>query len=46
MKRGQRYDNDYCYVFEFGTDGKLLALTGHMDTALAERVLEPLSRAA
>jgi len=38
-KSGHRYDNDYCYVCEFNEDGKLIALTEYMDTALAERVL-------
>jgi len=45
-KRSRRYDNGYYFVFEFGTEGKLLALPECMDTALAERVLEPLSPAA
>ena len=45
-KWGQRYDNHYCFVFEFVTDGKLLVLTKYLDTALAERVLERLSPAA
>jgi uncharacterized protein len=39
--RGDRYDNDYCYVCRFAEDGKLISLTEYMDTALAERVLEP-----
>ena len=38
-KSGHRYDNDYCYICEFGDDGKLTTLTEYMDTALAERVL-------
>jgi ketosteroid isomerase-like protein len=38
-KSGHRYDNDYCYICEFREDGKLLALTEYMDSALAERVL-------
>jgi hypothetical protein len=38
-KAGNRYDNDYCYVCQFADDGKLVALTEYMDTALAERVL-------
>jgi len=41
-KSGERYDNDYCYVCRFAGDGKLIALTEYMDTALAERVLIPL----
>jgi ketosteroid isomerase-like protein len=40
-KQGDRYDNDYCYVCRFGGDGKFIALTEYMDTALAERVLAP-----
>jgi ketosteroid isomerase-like protein len=43
---GDRYDNDYCYVCRFGPDGKLVALTEYMDTALAERVLKAPARAA
>jgi len=39
--RGDRYDNSYCYVCRFAEDGKLIALTEYMDTALAERVLVP-----
>lgn len=39
-KRGDRYDNAYCYVCRFA-DGKLVELMEYMDTALAERVLEP-----
>jgi len=39
--RGDRYDNDYCYVCRFAEDGRLIALTEYMDSALAERVLEP-----
>ena len=38
-KAGNRYDDDYCYVCQFADDGKLVALTEYMDTALAERVL-------
>jgi ketosteroid isomerase-like protein len=39
-KRGERYDNHYCYVCTF-RDGKLVELVEYMDTALAERVLTP-----
>jgi len=39
-KAGKRYDNDYCYVCRFAEDGKLVALTEYMDTALAEGVLD------
>lgn len=38
-KAGDRYDNDYCYICRFADDGRLVALTEYMDTALAERVL-------
>jgi uncharacterized protein len=40
-KQGDRYENDYCYVCRFSDDGKLIALTEYMDSALAERVLTP-----
>ena len=40
-KRGELYNNTYCYVCEFA-EGKLKTLTEYMDTALAERVLAPL----
>lgn len=39
-RRGEAYDNAYCYVCRF-EDGKLKELTEYMDTALAEAVLEP-----
>ena len=39
-KAGQRYDNQYCYVIEM-REGKMIALTEYMDTALAEAVLSP-----
>lgn len=39
--RGDAYDNTYCYVCRFGADGRLVELTEYMDTALADRVLEP-----
>jgi ketosteroid isomerase-like protein len=39
-KAGQRYDNHYCYVIDI-REGKMLALTEYMDTALAEAVLSP-----
>jgi ketosteroid isomerase-like protein len=38
-RAGERYDNDYCLVYQLAADGKLLAVTEYMDTALAERVL-------
>ena len=37
---GRRYDNHYCYVIDM-REGKMLALTEYMDTALAEAVLSP-----
>jgi hypothetical protein len=42
-KRGARYDNVYCNVCRF-ENGQLKELTEYMDTALAERVLEPPRR--
>ena len=39
LKNGQRYDNTYCFVCEFGADGLLRQVTEYMDSALAERVL-------
>ena len=39
-KRGQDYNNSYCYVCRFEA-GKLVELTEYMDTALVERVLAP-----
>jgi len=37
---GERYDNHYCYVIDM-REGKMVALTEYMDTALAEAVLSP-----
>ncbi len=37
-KSGARYDNQYCHVIEL-EDGKMIAVTEYMDTALAEAVL-------
>ena len=39
-KAGKRYNNHYCYVIDM-KEGKMLALTEYMDTALAEAVLAP-----
>ena len=39
-KRGQDYNNRYCYVCRFEA-GKLVELTEYMDTALVDRVLTP-----
>lgn len=39
-RRGGRYDNSYCYICRF--DGTRMAeLTEYMDTALADRELDP-----
>lgn len=38
-KDGKRYDNTYCFVCRFGSDGKLHELTEYMDTELATTVL-------
>jgi uncharacterized protein len=39
-KRGQDYNNTYCWVCRFEA-GKLMELTEFMDTALVDRVLAP-----
>ena len=39
-KRGDRYDNSYCYVCRF-EGGQLKQLIEYMDTALADKVLDP-----
>lgn len=39
--RGDRYDNDYCYICRFNDAGEIVAITEYMDTALADRVLAP-----
>jgi uncharacterized protein len=39
-KRGERYDQTYCYVFRV-RDGRLTEVVEHCDTALVERVLDP-----
>jgi ketosteroid isomerase-like protein len=39
-KRGQRYDNEYCYVCRF-SEGKLRELTEYLDTELVTAVLDP-----
>jgi uncharacterized protein len=36
--RGERYDNEYCFVFRF-SDDKIIAITEYCDTDLIERVL-------
>jgi uncharacterized protein len=37
---GERYTNTYCFVIRI-QDGQLREMTEYMDTALAERVLQP-----
>jgi ketosteroid isomerase-like protein len=37
-KAGERYDNQYCFVFRF-RDGKIVEVIEYADTALGERVL-------
>lgn len=39
-KRGGRYDNTYCYICRFA-GGRMVELIEYMDTALADRALEP-----
>ena len=41
-KRGQRYDNEYCFVCRF-SGGKLCELTEYLDTELVTAVLDPPS---
>lgn len=43
--RGDAYDQTYCFVFRL-TDGRITEVTEHCDTALVERVLEPLAAPA
>jgi len=42
---GERYDNDYCLVFEL-RDGKIVEMREYMDHAFCERVLGPYPAAA
>jgi ketosteroid isomerase-like protein len=39
-KRGDRYDNKYCLIYEM-KDGRTTAVREYADSALAERVLDP-----
>jgi uncharacterized protein (TIGR02246 family) len=39
LQSGGPYNNTYCFVCEFGQDGKLIQVTEYMDTDLAVRVL-------
>jgi ketosteroid isomerase-like protein len=40
-RRGDRYDQTYCMVYRVA-DGKLTEIVEHCDTALVERVLDPV----
>ncbi|MEU4344508.1 nuclear transport factor 2 family protein [Nocardia sp. NPDC023852] len=40
--RGETYDQTYCFVFRVA-DGRLKEVVEHCDTALVERVLDPLT---
>jgi ketosteroid isomerase-like protein len=40
-KRGDRYDNTYCFVLRFEADG-IVEIVEHADTALIDRVLGKL----
>ncbi len=42
--RGEPYEQTYCFVFRI-EDGRLTEVIEHCDTALVERVLQPLQRA-
>lgn len=43
-KRGDRYNNEYCFVFRF-RDGKIAEVVEYCDTDLEERVLGPYEAA-
>lgn len=43
-KRGERYNNEYCFVFRF-RDGKIAEVVEYCDTDLEERVLGPYEEA-
>jgi uncharacterized protein (TIGR02246 family) len=40
-RSGKPYNNTYCYVCRFGTDGLLHELVEYMDTQLVAEVLDP-----
>jgi uncharacterized protein len=42
LKSGQRYDNRYCFVIRM-REGRMAEVREYLDSALAERVLEPLT---
>lgn len=37
---GRRYDNNYCWVLEFDTEGKIVALREYMDTQLVTEIFD------
>jgi len=39
-KRGQPYQQDYCYVFRVA-GGRLTQVTEYLDSALVEKLLDP-----
>jgi len=43
-KRGQPYNNTYCWVCRFGPDGQMRELVEYMDTLLVDAVLEAPSK--
>jgi len=43
-KRGDAYHNTYCYIFRLA-GGRVTEVIEHCDTALVERVLDPISPA-
>jgi ketosteroid isomerase-like protein len=44
-KRGDAYDQTYCFIYRVA-DGKLTEVVEHCDTALVERVLDPVTPVA
>jgi ketosteroid isomerase-like protein len=40
-KRGDAYDQTYCFIFRLA-DGRITEVIEHCDTALVERVLDPV----
>ena len=40
-KRGDAYNQTYCYVFRV-REGRIVEVVEHCDTALVDRVLEPV----
>ena len=44
-RRGQRYDNQYCYIYRL-EGGRVVELTEYLDTALVDEVLAPPEKKA